>query len=137
MLEQRTDTGASWWIRLVVILGALLMGAGAVLALVDPAMLVGRMSEMTGAAQVFAGYFVARNLALAVLLLLLAIIRANRALGQVLALAGLIQLFDFALDCLEGRWTVAPGVLVLGVLFLFAASKLCGAAFWRRRSWAD
>ena len=90
---------------------------------------------MNSAAQVFAGYFAARNLAMAVLLLLLAIMRAGRALGHVLALVGLIQLFDCVLDCLEGRWTIAPGVLILGVLFLLAASKLCGQPFWKRQAW--
>jgi hypothetical protein len=135
MLEQKTGARASWWIRIVVIVGALLMGTGAVLSLVDPAMLVGRESQMNGAAQVFAGYFAARNLAMAGLLLVLAIMQAGRALGHVLALVGLIQLFDCALDCLEGRWTIAPGVLVLGVLFLLAASKLCGGPFWRRQAW--
>jgi hypothetical protein len=133
MLDQKT--AASWWVRIVVIVGAFLMGTGAALALVDPAMLVGRASQMNSAAQVFAGYFAARNLAMAVLLLVLAIMRAGRALGHVLALVGLIQLFDCALDCLEGRWTIAPGVLILGVLFLLAASKLCGQPFWRRQAW--
>jgi protein-S-isoprenylcysteine O-methyltransferase Ste14 len=133
MLDQKT--AASWWVRLVVIVGALLMGTGAILSLVDPAMLVGRASQMNGAAQVFAGYFAVRNLAMALLLVVLAIMQAGRALGHVLALAGLIQLFDCALDCLEGRWTIAPGVLVLGMFFLFAASKLCGDPFWRRQAW--
>ena len=135
MLDQKT--GASWWIRLVVIVGALLMGTGAILALIDPAMLVGRASQMSSAAQVFAGYFAARNLAMAVLLFVLAIMRAGRALGHVLALVGIIQLFDCALDCLEGRWAIAPGVLVLGALFLLGASKLCGSPPWRRRAWSD
>lgn len=136
MLQQKTD-GASWWIRLVVIAGALLMGTGAILAVVDPAMLVGRRSEINSAAEVFAGYFAARNLAMAALLLMLAILRAGRALGHVLALVGLIQLFDCVLDCLEGRWTIAPGVVVLGVLFLLAASRLCGSPFWLRRAWTE
>ena len=78
MLEQKTGARASWWIRIVVIVGALLMGTGAVLSLVDPAMLVGRESQMNGAAQVFAGYFAARNLAMAGLLLVLAIMQAGR-----------------------------------------------------------
>ena len=135
MLEQKTDTRVSWWVRAVVILGAFLMGAGAILALGDPAMLVGRASEMNSAAQVFAGYFAARNLALALLLLVLAILRANRALGHILALTGLIQIVDCILDCAEGRWTIAPGVLVLGALFLLAASSLCRQPFWRRQAW--
>jgi hypothetical protein len=48
---------------------------------------------------------------------------------------GFIQLVDFCIDCAEARWTVAPGVLMLGVLLLVAASRLSGSAFWRRAAW--
>jgi hypothetical protein len=100
-------------------------------------MLVGSATPMGSAAHIFAGYFAARSLALAVVLLFLLIQRAHRALGVVLSLVGIIQLVDAIMDCIEGRWPVAPGVMVLGLVFLIAAARLCGRAFWRREAWAD
>ena len=137
MVQQRANTGMSWWVQLVAIIGALLTGAGGVIALARPAMLVAPQAEISSAAHIFAGYFAARNLALACLLLLLLAMRAHRALGQLLALCGLIQFVDVVMDCVEGRWPIVPGVLVLGLLFLLAASKLCRNPLWRRGAWME
>jgi hypothetical protein len=48
---------------------------------------------------------------------------------------GLIQLLDAGMDVAEGRWAVAPGVLVLGVLLLLAANRYSGAVFWKIEAW--
>ncbi len=137
MVERTSGTGRPWWVPSIVGLGALLGGAGAIIALVRPAMLVGPGVAIGSAAHIFAGYFAARNLALAGLLLVLLVLKARRALGQVLALFGLIQMLDAFMDCVEGRWPIVPGIVVLGVLFLVAAARLCGSPFWRLRAWAD
>ncbi len=127
----------AWWIQLIVVLGGLLTAAGAVIALIHPAMLVSPQVEINGAARIFAGYFAARNLGLAGALLALLAIRAKRTLGHILALAGVIQLIDTAIDCLEGRWPIVPGVFILGLVFLFAAAKLCGHPLWKRQAWTE
>ncbi|HUD54149.1 MAG TPA: hypothetical protein VMR02_02900 [Terracidiphilus sp.] len=127
----------AWWVQLTVVLGALLTAAGAVIALIHPAMLVSPQDEINGAARIFAGYFAARNLGLTVALLALLAIRAKRALGYILALAGVIQLIDTAIDCVEGRWPIVPGVFILGLVFLFAAAKLCGHPLWKRQAWTE
>lgn len=134
MVQQRASLRASWWVQLIVIVGALLTGAGGVIALAHPAMLVAPQGEIGNAAHVFAGYFAARNLTLACVLLLLLAMQARRALGQLLVLVGLIQFADAVMDCVEARWPIVPGVIVLGLLFLLAASKLCGSPFWRREA---
>jgi hypothetical protein len=126
-----------WWVQLIVVLGALLTAAGAAIALIHPAMLASPHDEINGAVRVFAGYFAARNLGLSAALLLLLAMRAKRALGKLLVLVGVIQLIDTCIDCFEGRWPVVPGVLVLGVVFLLAASKLCGGPLWNRRTWGE
>jgi hypothetical protein len=141
----RDSTGSSvagrpsaipWWLSLIVILGALLTAMGAVIALVHPAMLVSPHDEINGAVRIFAGYMAARNLVLALLLLVLLFWRARRALGNLMALVGFIQLLDVCMDVAEGRWTVVPGVLVFGVVFLFAAARLCdGHALWKAEAW--
>jgi hypothetical protein len=124
------------WLGLIVVLGALLTAMGAVIALVHPVMLVSPHDEINGAVHIYAGYLAARNIALALMLVALLCIGARRALGNLMVLIGLIQLLDTSMDVVEGRWAVAPGVMVFGVVFLIAATKLCdGAPFWRIKAW--
>ena len=122
------------WTRLIALLGTLLSLAGGIISLLNPAMLTGPHDAINNAVHVYAGYTAARDLAVAALLLWLLAISARRALGQLMFLVALIQLIDTAIDCAEARWPVAPGVLILGILFLFAATKLIGP-FWKREAW--
>src|ERR1035438_5978257 len=121
-----TDQHVAWWLRLIVILGALLTAMGAVIALAHPSMLVSPHDEINGAVHIYAGYLAARNFAIAFMLLTLLILGAWRALGNLMVLVGLIQLLDACMDVAEGRWTVAPGVLVFGLVFLVGAARLSG-----------
>jgi len=123
------------WVNVVVVLSAFLMAMGAVIALVKPEMLVSRDAVINPAVRTYAGYLTARNMTLAVTLLALLTVRARRALGNVVAVVGFIQLADFCLDCAEARWPVAAGVLALGILLLVAAARLSGSAFWNRAAW--
>jgi hypothetical protein len=132
---QAIKSAIPWWVSLLVIAGALLTAMGAVIALVRPSMLVSPQDEINGAVHIYAGYLVARNLALALALLGLLALRARRALGNLMALVGLIQILDVCMDCAEGRWTIVPGVLVFGVLYFVAAARLSGSPFWRREAW--
>ena len=131
------NEGIVWWVRLIVVLGALLTAAGAVIALTYPAMLVSPRDEINGAVRILAGYLAARNLGLAGALLALLAIRAKRALGQLLALFGFIQFIDTAIDCFEERWTVVPGVLILGTVFLLGAARLSAHPLWKRQAWTE
>jgi hypothetical protein len=124
-----------WWPRVVVLLGVLLAAIGAIIALVHPAMLVSPHDEINGAVHIYAGYLAARSIALAVMLLALLIIGARRALGNLVAIVGLIQLLDAVMDVAEGRWPAAAGVLVFGVVFLIAAAQISGAPFWKVVAW--
>ena len=124
------------WANVVVVIYAILMAAGGVVAMVKPELLVGPHAQINDAVRTYAGYLTARNLTLAVMLLVLLVMGARRALGNLVAALGLIQLVDCCVDCAEARWTVAPGVLVLGILLLVAAARLSGSAFWRRSAWS-
>ena len=124
-----------WWPKVLVLLGVVLTAMGAVIALVHPVMLVSPQDEINEAVHIYAGYLAARNFALAAMLLVLLIIGARRALGNLVAIVGLIQLLDAGMDVAEGRWAVAPGVLVLGVLLLLAANRYSGAVFWKIEAW--
>ncbi len=135
MVQQ--NAAAPWWVYLVVLLGIFLSAAGAVIAMARPAMLVGPDAPIGAAAHIFAGYFAARSLVLAGFLAVLVALRARRALGQLLAIVGFIQLMDGVIDCIEGRWPIVPGVAILGIVFLLSAARLVGHAFWSRDAWAD
>lgn len=126
-----------WWISLSVIVGALLMGTGAIIALVRPAMLVGPGAEITAAVRVYAGYLVSRNLVLALMLLAMLTLRARRALSTLMVLTGFIQLFDAGLDVTEKRWGIAPGVLIFAIVFFLGAARLNGQPFWKLAAWRN
>jgi hypothetical protein len=123
------------WVTAVVVLGAVLMAAGAVIALVHPAMLVSPSDEINGAARIYAGYLVSRNLAIAIFLLLALALRARGMLGTLVLLTAWIQILDAGVDSWEGRWVIVPGVLLLGGMFLAAAVRLSGYPFWKAEGW--
>ena len=141
--QPMTNTAASpaatapiaWWLRAVVILGALLMATGAVLALIHPAMLVSPRDEINGAVHIYAGYLASRNMAMAIMLIALLSLSAKRALSNLMFLVALVQLLDACIDCAEARWPIVPGVIVLGLVFLFAASRLSNDPFWKKEFW--
>ena len=132
---QLNKQAISWWVAVVVLLGALLMGAGAVLAFVHPVMLVSPHDQINGAVRVYAGYLTARNGVLAIMLVALLVLRARRALGNLMVIVAFIQFLDASMDLLEGRWILVPGVLVFGLIYLIAATRLSGYAFWRSEAW--
>src|SRR5215471_21326280 len=89
------------WVSVVVILGALLILAGAVISKVDPTLLTNG-SPMTEAARVYADYLFARNLPLAIMLLFLLLVKARRMLAGFMVLTAFIQLVDVMNDFARG-----------------------------------
>ena len=123
------------WVRLFVVVAGFLMTLGGVIALVNPSLLMSPHDEITNGVRIYAGYVAARNIALGLFLPLLLALRARRSLASMMMLVGAIQIFDVIMDCIEVRWAIVPGVLVLGILYLTAAARLSGAPFWRRQFW--
>lgn len=132
---QSGSPAIAWWLSIVVVLGVLLLAAGAVIALIHPAMLVSPHDEINGAVRIYAGYFASRNLALAIVLVALLGLRAKKALSNLMVLVALVQLIDACIDCVEGRWVIVPGVLVFGLIFCLGAYRLSGYPFWKREAW--
>ena len=128
-------SGTPWWVTVAVILGALLMLSGGVIAIVRPVMLVSPHDEINGAVHVYAGYLASRNIALAIMLLVMLSLRAKIALSNLMVLTAFIQLLDAGIDCVEGRWPIVPGVLVFGVVFLLGAARLHEYPFWGAEAW--
>jgi hypothetical protein len=129
--HKRKQQATPWWLVATVILGAFLLSAGALIALVRPAMLVSPQAQINGAVHVYAGYLVSRNLALAAMLLATLSMRARGALGTLMVLTACIQFLDAGIDAMEGRWSLVPGVLVLAVVFSIAAAWLSRYTFWK------
>jgi hypothetical protein len=126
------------WLPLIVVPGALLLAAGASIALLNPAMLVSPGTEINSAVHVYAGYLVARNLALALLLLVTLSMGARRSLSTLMVLTAVIQVLDAAMDIVERRWPLIPGLLVFAGLFLFGAARITGGSpIWRAAAWRD
>jgi hypothetical protein len=124
-----------WWVQTIILLGALLMAAGGLIALVHPAILAPPQVEINSAVHIYASYFAARNLVLAILLVVALRLRARGMLNSLMLLSGFIQALDAGIDCVEGRWIVAPGVIGLGLLFFVTAAALSGHPFWKMGGW--
>ncbi len=110
------------------------MAVGGIIALVNPVMLVSPHDQINGAVHIYAGYFACRNLCIAAMLLVSLAMR-SRVLAQLMLLTAFIQIVDAVLDCMEGRWLIVPGVLILAILFFLAAARLSGHPFWRAQAW--
>jgi hypothetical protein len=124
-----------WWITVIVVLGALLMATGGMMALLQPSRLVSPHDEINGAVHTYAGYFASRALVLSVMLLAALLFRAKGLLNSLMLLTAFIQLMDLGVDWHEGRWSVIPGVVLVGVLFFVGAWRLSGFPFWRAEAW--
>lgn len=124
------------WIAAVTILGAALIMAGAVISKVAPTILTNG-APMTAAARVYADYMFARNLPLAVMLLLVLIIQARKMLAGFMVLVALVQVVDVVDDLVRGEYLLIPGLLVFALVYLFGASRLFGKAFWRLDAWRE
>jgi hypothetical protein len=133
----REKSAIGWWPKAIAVLGALLLAAGALIALFHPAMLVSAHDEINGAVHIYAGYLASRNLALAIMLIAALRLGAKGMLNNLLLLVALIQLLDAVMDVIEGRWPVATGVVVLAVLFFVASGSLSGYPFWKIHAWKE
>jgi len=123
------------WVTAVVIIGALLALVGAALSKLDPALLT--THALTDAALVYTDYTFARNLAIGLTLLALLALRSQSPLAAVMTLVAFIQVIDVLDDLARGDFTLAAGLLVFVIAFLFGARRLLGAPLWRAASWQD
>src|SRR5437764_15188713 len=137
--DLRTPPSAAripWWVSAVVILGACLTAAGAIIRKVDPTLLTNN-SPMTDAARVYADYMFARNLPLAVMLLFLLLVKARHMLAGFMVLTAFIQIVDVINDVARGAFLLIPGLLIFAALFLIGAWQLFGQAIWHIDAWRE
>ena len=134
MTESKSEA-FPWWLSAIVVLGALLMAAGGFMALLQPSRLVSPHDEINGAVHIYAGYFASRALVLSTMLLAALLFRAKGLLNGLMLLTAFVQLMDLGVDWHEGRWSVIPGVVVVGVLFFVGAWRMSGYPCWRAEAW--
>src|SRR5215472_154768 len=118
------------WVSIVIILGTLLILAGAVISKLDPTLLTNG-SPMTDAARIYADYLFARNLPLAIMLLFLLSVKARRILAGFMVLTAFIQLVDVTNDLARGAFLLVPGLIIFAAVFLIGAWQLFGQAIWQ------
>lgn len=123
-----------WWVSIAVLLGVILLVTGAVISKVDPTLLTSK-SPMSEALRVYADYLFARNLAVALLLVFLLVVKAQRMLAGFMVLTALIQTLDIINDLARGDWILVPGLVVYALVFMLGAMRLFGQAMWRVETW--
>ncbi len=113
-----------WWVATIVIIGALLTATGGILALVRPEMLLDPGQAMNQAAHVYASYLVSRNLAIAIMLVVMLALKSRQMLASLMLLAALVQGIDGVVDATTGRQALLPIVVLLAVAFLLGSIRL-------------
>jgi Domain of unknown function (DUF4267) len=121
-----SSRSVGWWLAYIaVVLAVVTSAAFGVLCLFAPATFLGIVGERTvqvnAGAQVLAAYTGARELAIAITLLVLLVTRASRGLAAVMLLTALANVFDFGHAVIAQRWVQAPGALVFAIIYLAAA----------------
>ena len=114
-----------WLVRILVVFGALLSAVIGVLGLVAPAALLGILGHpgehVNASTKQLAAYVGARELPMAIMLLVLLFVRSNRALPAVMALFASANALD-AIDALVyHRWSQLPGAAAFALAFVAAA----------------
>src|SRR5260370_8535902 len=111
----RADGRIPLWVSIVVVLGALLTLSGAVISKLAPTLLTNG-GAVTEAVRVYADYTFARDLALALMLVLLLALRARRMLAGIMVLLVVAQLVDVFDDLTPRAYLLAPAFLLLPTL---------------------
>ncbi len=120
-----------WWLISIVTLGALLTAAGGLLA-IHPA-----GEHLSAAGQNYANYFLTRNLAMAVLLLIMLTLRARRVLIGLMILTAFIQALDAVTAAVTARLGLVPIDLAFTAAFLIGAAHLSDRPLWRTTAWRE
>jgi hypothetical protein len=123
------------WLQAIVVIGAVLLTAGAFISLFHPILLVSPHDQINSAVHVYAAYTFSRDLALAFMLITALLLRARATLSSLMLLTGFIQLLDAFTDILDHRWAIVPGALVIGAVFFLGAAALSGFPFGKIQAW--
>lgn len=119
---------ARWLVAAVIILGALITGLVGLLSLVAPTAFLAAIghsgAHLTAGTQIFAAYTGARELAIAVALVVLLALHSTRVLPGLMVVTAGANLLDVVDALAAGRWVQVPGALVFALAFLAAAAWL-------------
>lgn len=110
---------------------------GAVLTATGGVMAVFPSGHLSTAGQNYDEYSATRNLAIAVMLLIMLALRAQRVLASLMILTALIQILDAITASVTGRLGLAPIDLVYTAAFLIGAARLSPYPIWRAATWRE
>ena len=119
----------SRWLMAIVALGALLTATGAILALFASG------EHLNAVGRNYAGYFITRNLALALALLAMLALQARRLLTVLVILTAFIQSLDALTAIATGRLELVPVDVIFAATFVIIAARLSGQRLWRAGAW--
>jgi hypothetical protein len=112
----------------IAVLGALATGAVGGISLFAPATLLKAVGEgnqaVNAGTQIFANYTGTRNLAAALVLLALVVMRSGRVLAGLLITVALTNFLDAITDLAAQRWPAIPGPIIFSIAFMAAALLL-------------
>lgn len=112
----------------ITVLAALATGSVGVISIFAPKTLLQAVGEGTqtvnSGTQIFANYTGTRNLAAAILLFVLVVVRSTRVLAGLLITVALANFLDAITDLVAHRWPAVPGPVVFTIAFLAAALLL-------------
>ena len=112
----------------IAVLGALVTGAVGAISLFSPKTLLQAVGEgaqtVSSGTQIFANYTGTRNLAAAILLFTLVVVRSTGVLAGLLITVALANFLDALTDLVAQRWPAVPGPVVFTIAFLAAALLL-------------
>jgi hypothetical protein len=117
-MKPRVRSPWPWWVSAIVILGALLTATGAVMALFPSD------QHLTTAGRDYAEYFATRNLAMAVMLVVMLVLRERRTLAALMTLTAVIQVLDAVTAAVTVRSSLIPIDLTFAAVFLASAAWL-------------
>lgn len=127
-------TSMSRWVSTIVIVSAGLLLTGAVLSKTAPTLMT-HGDPVTNASRIYADYFFARNVPLAMGLLLLLGLRRPQMLAGLLILTSFVQALDVINVLTRSEYVLVPGLLLLCAAMLVAAQKLLSQSMWRSDAW--
>ena len=112
----------------IAVLGALVTGAVGVISLFSPKTLLQAVGEgaqrVNAGTQIYANYTGTRNLAAAILLFALVVVRSTRVLAGLLITVALANFLDAITDLAAQRWPAVPGPIIFTIAYLAAALLL-------------
>lgn len=119
-------TGIGWPVATIVVIGAVVVLAGGLVAWLHPATLLPAGTPVGTGVRLYGARMAARSLPLGVALLVLLATRSRRLLGWSMVLVAVIELGDCVSALAYHDWSELAGGAIVAIAFGWAARRLLG-----------